>query len=141
MKGKLLINQSYNTITLDNIVLKPNTSTKVSLEEYDRLMSLTELKNYINIGYIVVYDTTLPNPKTTSKKDKIIPEDNKINISENNTIPSENITTNNVYNTYSENTIDAIIDTKTSLPKEVEKPISSTEEPKTKRRGGRRKKK
>ena len=141
MKGKLLINQSYNTITLDNIVLKPNTSTKVSLEEYDRLMSLTELKNYINIGYIVVYDTTLPNPKTTSKKDKIISEDNKINISENNTIPSENITTNNVYNTYSENTIDAIIDTKTSLPKEVEKPISSTEEPKTKRRGGRRKKK
>lgn len=141
MKGKLLINQSYNTITLDNIVLKPNTSTKVSLEEYDRLMSLTELKNYINIGYIVVYDTTLPNPKTTSKKDKIISEDNKINISENNTIPSENITTNNVYNTYSENTIDAIIDTKVSLPKEVEKPISSTEEPKTKRRGGRRKKK
>ena len=141
MKGKLLINQSYNTITLDNIVLKPNTSTKISLEEYDRLMSLTELKNYINIGYIVVYDTTLPNPKTTSKKDKIISEDNKINISENNTIPSENITTNNVYNTYSENTIDAIIDTKVSLPKEVEKPISSTEEPKTKRRGGRRKKK
>lgn len=141
MKGKLLINQSYNTITLDNIVLKPNTSTKVSLDEYDRLMSLTELKNYINIGYIVVYDTTLPNPKTTSKKDKIISEDNKINISENNTIPSENITTNNVYNTYSENTIDAIIDTKISLPKEVEKPISSTEEPKTKRRGGRRKKK
>ena len=141
MKGKLLINQSYTTITLDNIVLKPNTSTKISLEEYDRLMSLTELKNYINIGYIVVYDTTLPNPKTTSKKDKIISEDNKINISENNTIPSENITTNNVYNTYSENTIDAIIDTKVSLPKEVEKPISSTEEPKTKRRGGRRKKK
>ena len=25
MKGKLLINQSYNTIVLDSIVLKPNT--------------------------------------------------------------------------------------------------------------------
>lgn len=151
MKGKLLINQSYNTIVLDSIVLKPNTSVKVSLEDYDRLIFLTELKDYINIGYIITYDTTIPDKKINKKekdkkeeKDKVAQEDNKINTSENNTIPTENITTNSVYNTHSENTIDDNVISETdsiSEKVEIKEPTFATEEPKVKRRGGRRKKK
>lgn len=146
MKGKLIINRSINTITLSNdIVIAPKGNIKITMEQYYSIYQSTIFKNYLSIGYIVCYDTTLPNKKENKVKDTL--QDNRLNVENDNTIINDNNTTNNVYISVSEaKTVKDVIDVEKEVSKNTEEVAEVTSEPKTntsttsKRKGGRKRK-
>lgn len=146
MKGKLIINRSINTITLSNdIVIAPKGNIKITMEQYYSIYQSTIFKNYLSIGYLVCYDTTLPNKKENKVKDTL--QDNRLNVENDNTIINDNNTTNNVYISVSEaKTVKDVIDVEKEVSKNTEEVAEVKSEPKTntsttsKRKGGRKRK-
>lgn len=148
MKGKLIINHSSMTITLaSDIVIPPNSSIKITMAQYYEIYNSPTFINYLQIGYIVCYDTTLP--KKVEKVEETI-QDNRLNTAKSNTIIKEDNTTNNVNVSVSEtkdNTNVAkvkeeVVKTVEPEPKAETEKVEETVKPKTtpKKRSGRKKK-
>ena len=145
MPGKLLINHSDITIRLgSDIVIPPNSSISITMEQYYSIYQLPTFTNYIKIGYLVCYNTTIPKKVETVEETK---QDNRLNTTNNNTIIKEVNTTNNVNVSVSEtkDNVD-VIEVKKEEVKVVEpKPekvdeVETKSETTAKRRGGRKKK-
>ena len=152
MKDKLIINHSNMTITLaSDIVIPPNSSVKITMEQYYDICNSPTFINYIQIGYIVCYDTTLPKTLAMAELTEETIQDNRLNTAKSNTIIKEDNTTNNVNVSVSEtkDNVDVIevkketVETAETEPKIETEKVEEVVKPKTatpKKRGGRKKK-